>query len=95
MVFAAGHLSGGQPQTIFEQAFDEFIVETYGQDALAKYKEIGFMAILSILNLDDIIRPSMASDDCYIDPESALYQEIRSSIKRTLREHDLKVVGII
>lgn len=95
VVFAAGHLSGGQPQTIFEQAFEEFIVEAYGQDALAKYKEIGFIAVLSILNLDDIMRPSMASDDCYIDPESALYKEIRSSIKRTLREHDLKEIGIV
>ena len=95
VVFAAGHLSGGQPQTIFEQAFEEFIVEAYGQDALAKYKEIGFIAVLSILNLNDIMRPSMASDDCYIDPESALYQEIRSSIKRTLCEHDLKEIGIV
>ena len=95
VVFAAGHLSGGQPQTIFEQAFEEFIVETFGQDACVKYKEIGFMAVLSILNLDDIVRPSMASDDCYIDPESTLYKEICSSIKRTLREHDLKEIGII
>lgn len=93
VVFAAGHLSGGQPQTIFEQAFEEFIVETFGQDACVKYKEIGFMAVLTILNLDDIMRPSMAYDDCYIDPESALYKEIRSNIKRTLREHDVN--GIV
>ncbi len=85
-IFCAGHISGGQPRQLLENAFESYIAEFYGETALPKIRDLGFVAVLSILGLDDIIRPSMASDDCQIDEDSELHAEIKDTLIRTFRD---------
>ena len=85
-IFCAGHISGGQPHQLLENAFENYIAEFYGEAALPKIKNLGFVAVLSIFGLDDIIRPSMASDDCLIDEDSELHAEIKATLRRTFRD---------
>lgn len=87
-VFAGGHKSGGQPEKIFETVFELFISEHYGKEAVIQTKKLGFVVVLSLLNLNDIIRPSMASEDCYINEDSTLYKEINTQIMRSFQEYE-------
>ena len=92
-IFCAGHLSGGQPRQLLENVFESYIAEFYGEAALPKTKDLGFVAVLSILGFDDIIRQGMASEDCHINEDSVLYAEIKDTLRRTFRDlkslHDL------
>lgn len=92
-IFCAGHISGGQPRQLLENIFESYIAEYYGETALPKIRNLGFVAVLSILGIDDIIRPSMASDDCQIDEDSELQMEIKATLRSTFRDltslHDL------
>ena len=92
-IFCAGHLSGGQPQQLLEHAFESYIAESYGEAALPKIRSLGFVAVLSILGFDSILRQSMGSDDCQIDEDSELHAEIKATLRRTFRDlnslHDL------
>ena len=85
-IFCAGHISGGQPQQLLENAFESYIAEFYGEAALSKIKDLGFVAVLSILELDDIIRQSPVSNDCLINEDSELQMEIKATLRRTFRD---------
>ena len=78
---------------MLENVFESYIAEFYGEAALPKTKDLGFVAVLSILGFDDIIRQGMASEDCHINEDSVLYAEIKDTLRRTFRDlkslHDL------
>jgi len=87
-LFAGGHKSGGQPEKLFEAIFELFISEHYGKEAVTQTKKLGFVVVLSLLNLNDIYRPSMASEDCYINENSTLYKENNTRIMRSFQEYE-------
>ncbi|MBR6373122.1 MAG: hypothetical protein IKS20_08065, partial [Victivallales bacterium] len=84
-IFCAGHLSGGQPQQLLEHAFESYIAEYYGEEAVPKVKDLGYVAVLSVLGLEGIVRPSMASEDCLVPEESELYSAIKDNLRSTFR----------
>ena len=85
-IFCAGHISGGQPRQLLENAFESYIAEFFGEAALPKIKGLGFVAVLSILELDDIIRQSPVSNDCLINDGSELHAKIKATLRNTFRD---------